>query len=132
MSALELAWAAGFFDGEGCIFVRHTTRHKGGTTGKMYPLLTVETAIAQVRPEPLHRFHAAINVGRVSGPYTPKRTTHSPYYRWLTAGRPSVRTVLVTLWPYLSAPKREQAHRCWDDLRRLRTNKSPVLMELPV
>lgn len=126
----ELAWAAGFFDGEGSTFVRHTLKHKGGTTGKMYPLLTVEISVAQVRREPLDRFLAAVNLGTINGPY--KSTNGQPYYRWQTSGRGNVHKVLCVLWPFLSIPKKEQAQKCWKELLEKRTNKSPKLKELPI
>ncbi len=129
MSVTEIAWAAGFFDGEGSVFVRHTRRHKGGT-GKDYPLTTVEVSLAQVRPEPILRFHNAMGFGKVGGPYG-GRKNHSPYFRWNTAGRPSAHRLAVMLWPYLSSPKREQFRRCWEELALLKTPKSPVLPELP-
>lgn len=127
----ELAWAAGFFDGEGSIFVRHTKRHKGGTTGKEYPLTTVEMSVCQTRCEPIERFTAAVGVGRTAGPYKQRVERHAPYWRWNTCGRPSTYSVLLKLWPYLSVPKQEQAHRVWDKLREYRTAKSPVLHPLP-
>lgn len=132
MLETEIAWAAGFFDGEGSVFVRHTKRHKGGTTGKMYPLLTVELSVAQVRREPLDRLLKALGTGVVRGPYAPKRKNHNKYYRFQTAGRPRVLRVATLLWPYLSIPKREQFLKCWIELKLKRTVKSPKLGELPI
>lgn len=129
---VELAWAAGFFDGEGSVYVRHTQRHKGGTTGRVYPLTTVEVSLSQVRVEPLKRFLEAVQIGTLRGPYQHRKITHAPYFRWQTAGRPSVHKVLSLLWPYLSLPKREQFQKCWKELSDLKTSKSPVLPDLPV
>lgn len=127
----ELAWAAGFFDGEGSVFTRHTARHKGGTTGKDYPLTTVEMSMSQIRIEPIARFLKAVGVGKQAGPYQQKNVKGKPYWRWSTAGRPSAHRVLSILWPYLSLPKQEQAHRVWAELDRLKTLKSPKLPPLP-
>lgn len=127
----EQAWAAGFFDGEGSLFVRHTAKHKGGTTGKLYPLLTVEMSIAQVRREPLDRFLAAVGVGAIAGPYKPRSQNSQPHFRWSTAGRPSVYSALCRLWPFLCPPKKEQAARAWAELQEKATKKSPRLPELP-
>lgn len=128
---LEVAWAAGFFDGEGSVFVRNTARHKGGTTGKLYPLTTVEMGVSQVRIEPIIRFHRIVGIGKIGGPYGGLRPGRSAYFRWNTAGRPSVFRVAQLLWPMLSLPKREQFHRCWETLRERRTPKSPKLYSLP-
>lgn len=125
-----MAWAAGFFDGEGSTFLRLTRRHKGGTTGKDYPLTTVEMSVAQVRPEPLRRFHGIVGAGKMGGPYGGSGNRR-PSYRWNTAGRPSAARVLTLLWPYLSEPKKEQARRVWAELAARRGPKSPQLPALP-
>lgn len=127
----ELAWAAGFFDGEGSIYVHHIKRHKGGTTGRYYAITSVEISVAQSDKRPLNRFLNIINIGRIAGPYQPKYRNAKPYWYWKTAGRPSVHAVLSLLWPYLSEPKKEQARRCWVTLLEKKTNKSPKLLELP-
>lgn len=126
----ELAWAAGFFDGEGSVYIRHTKRHKGGN-GKDYPLLTVEISVTQVRPEPLERFKKLFDFGKLGGPYKSSQKNAKPHYRWNTAGRPSVLKVAEALWPYLSIPKKEQFEKCWTELQEKRTKKSPVLNPLP-
>lgn len=127
----ELAWAAGFYDGEGSICVLHKKRVKGGTTGKDYHCTSVQMSLAQVRPEPLRRFHAAVGVGKMAGPYYPKNKAHSPYYKWETTGRPSSHEAIMKLWAYLSAPKREQIIRVWAALLDASGPKSPRLKELP-
>jgi|SRR5579859_4384155 len=126
----KLSWAAGFFDGEGSVYIRHTTKHKGGN-GRYYPLLTVEMSLSQVEPHPLRRFKKIVNTGKLGGPYKPRKKNAKPYYKWQTAGRPSTRKVLLLLWPYLSNPKKIQAKRCWKELLEKRTKKSPKLQELP-
>lgn len=131
MVSTELAWAAGFFDGEGTTFLRKERRHKGGTTGKMYPLTSPVLSVAQVELEPLDRFARAVDGRRPGGPYKPRNDRSRPYHRWDACGRPSVHRILSLLWPYLSGPKKEQAREVWREMRRLRTPKSPALPELP-
>lgn len=127
----ELAWAAGFFDGEGSVYVRLTKRHKGGTTGKYYPITTVDIQVSQSDKRPLIRFLKVIDIGRIVGPYQPTNPKAKLYWRWQTSGRPSVHKTLSLMWPYLSEPKKEQARRCWATLLKKKTNKSPKLPELP-
>jgi len=127
----EIAWAAGFFDGEGSVFVNRIKRQKGGTTGKMYPVVSVSLSISQVEPEPLERFTRAVGGRKPMGPYKPRHANAKPYYRWDACGRPSVHRVLCLLWPYMSGPKKRQARKVWATLKDLRTNKSPVLPPLP-
>lgn len=95
---LELAWAAGFFDGEGSIQLRR------GTMLQLY--------VGQTDPRPLERFAAAVGAGKVRGPYGPyarngKPNNWKPMYAWQLGGR-KAESVFATLRPYLSEPKREQ------------------------
>lgn len=89
MSETELAWAAGFFDGEG-----HTQRKRK----------TRVLSIGQKYPDCLERFKAAIgHFGRLYGPYTKEM------FYWSTTKLEDVDTVLTMLWPYLSKHKKNQA-----------------------
>lgn len=127
---LEIAWAAGFFDGEGSVFVNHK-KAIGGTTGKVYIINSPCLSVSQVDRRPLDRFATAVG-GRIpTGPYKPRSASSNSYYKWDASGRPSVHRVLVQLWDYLSEPKREQAQRVWAELARLKTPKSPPLPLLP-
>lgn len=97
MKETELAWAAGFYDGEGSAF---TT----SSEGYHYPRMTA----SQTHKEPLERFNAAIgNVGNLVGPYMNKGR-RKPIYEIRIYGRNSVKIASDLLFPYLCSPKREQ------------------------
>ena len=132
MSA-ELAWAAGFFDGEGSVFVNHISRvpHPDRPGNPGYPCVSVTMSVSQVEPQPLTRFAAAVSGRRPTGPYKTRHAKGRPYYRWDACGRPSVHRILLLLWPYLSDPKKAQARRAWNELLRLKKIKSPALPALP-
>ena len=89
----ELAWAAGFFDGEGCTF----------SNGKDYPRMVA----AQMDRRPLDRLHAAVGFGIV-------KPVRRGGFEWVVSDWQDVRIVHMLLWPYLSQPKREQANAKWD------------------
>lgn len=133
VSETELAWAAGFFDGEGSIFVNHVERskHRDRVGCPVYRCTSPVLSIAHVRREPLDRFCVAVG-GRVRGPYKPRTAKAKPYHRWEASGRASVHRVITLLWRYLSAPKREQTCRVWVELEACRGKKSPYLPPLPV
>src|SRR5690349_14646134 len=62
MSEVELAWAAGFFEGEGCVYL---------APGNLRPYLRIH--IGQVDDRlPLDRFVEAVGAGRVRGPHMMK------------------------------------------------------------
>jgi hypothetical protein len=96
----ELAWAAGFLDGEGSVGL-----HERRRPGKR---LTFQAA--QVSPVPLRRLQAALG-GRIHGPYGPYQSNHQPYYLWFLDGFERVQAAVAMVWPFLSSPKRDQATR---------------------
>lgn len=108
----EVAWAAGFFDGEGNVSV----------TNKRLNSRTIMVQIGQVDREVLDRFKAAVGgVGNVNGPYDRTRSSgnpnHRPYFQYSCSNKDGVQHIIDTLWPYLSSPKREQIEHCIDVVR---------------
>jgi hypothetical protein len=93
----ELAWAAGFFDGEG-----HIRFHRGNSSW------TMEVGQADIRP--LERFLAAVGTGKIAS--RPKKMGKArnggAYWSWELYGAENVQRVFALLYPYFSAPKREQ------------------------
>lgn len=109
MDDTELAWAAGFFDGEGCIWVRKPQK---GSRSKVY------MSVNQVDKRPLERFMLAVEVGNISGPMLATRTGPSkgneqPYWKWNCYYQDLVKETLEKLFPYMSEPKKEQAIACY-------------------
>lgn len=102
---VELIWAAGFFDGEG---VTSISAHELRLMVKQNA-----SAVNEV-PETLVRFHNAVRVGRIGGPYTDKPTrigfspNRRPYFMWY-ARNSEADAALVALWPELGRAKRAQA-----------------------
>lgn len=104
---LELAWAAGFFDGEGNCRMRIDKKTDERRT-RIYGTLVVQ--IGQTDREVLDRFLNAVGVGTVNGPYTKIHTKGRPpttYYTFHTAGRKAV-SAFNLMRPYLSRIKRNQ------------------------
>lgn len=98
---LDLAWCAGFIDGEGCFSVlmnRNTTGNKPARVG---------LSVQQVAREPLDRLQGVLG-GKVRGPYQHRTGIgRKPYFRYdLRWG--ILQDVIEELWPYLSKPKRMQ------------------------
>jgi hypothetical protein len=106
VEASELAWAAGFFDGEGCTSVT-SCRPKKRALNQDRPMRGLRASLAQVELEPLLRFHRAVGVGAVRGPYKYGTNKH-PYFQW-NASNMDVIEVIDRLWPYLSTVKKKQA-----------------------
>lgn len=95
----ELAWAAGFFDGEGC-----TSLHRGNPRSPR-PVIS----IGQVGTECLERFKAAVfGIGNIL-PRQSKCKPEPGAYVYVAARFVEVQAVICLLWNYLSTPKRRQA-----------------------
>lgn len=95
----ELAWAAGFFDGEGTTTTQHSKRRLSGA----------RLSVSQVHREPLDRFRAALcGLGRVHGPYK-REGNRRPQYIWRAVTFEHVQASLCMLWPFLCSIKRKQA-----------------------
>src|SRR5437773_1884658 len=95
----ELAWAAGFFDGEGWVGT-------GLRSGRRYPRL----AVGQTNRFVLDQFLTTVRVGHIHGPYA-YSGRKTPIYYYETNGCHHVRAVIAMLWTWLSPAKREQALR---------------------
>jgi hypothetical protein len=102
----ELAWAAGFFDGEGCISCSYVKPS----------YLQIRLHIAQIDKRVLDRFRKAVGrVGiNIGGPYTRKKQSdgciRSTYYQ-LGAHNSNVINIFNLLKPYLCETKVKQGEK---------------------
>src|SRR5438093_6356774 len=99
---LQIAWAAGFFDGEGSTIAYFPNRKKSR-------YLRVQASVPQsghggAVPEVLHRFQAAmLGMGKIVGP------NEYGIYVWHTRGFEETQAAIAMLWQSLGAIKRAQA-----------------------
>ncbi|GAA4946265.1 hypothetical protein HD597_006787 [Nonomuraea thailandensis] len=102
----SLAWAAGFFDGEGHVHYGVTRRTEGGT-----PYRRIGISIAQSDRERLDRFAAVIGVGKVNGPYNSRNERAKPFHQWAVNTFEYVQHTGVVMWTWLGPAKRQQFDR---------------------
>jgi hypothetical protein len=105
----ELAWAAGFYDGEGCTQLMHVQPYlkmEKPYRNKDYP--TIRIIVTQADRPILERFQNAVGGGNITGPITKNRPGRKPLYR-LSKNGPAAAEILRAIWPWLSEPKRDQA-----------------------
>lgn len=96
----QLAWAAGFVDGEGS-FMNHS--HS--------PVLSVPQSGSDA-PRQLQRFIDALVLGgKVEIHHRPQHSHHLQAYRVRITGFERVQAAAARLWPWLSEAKRAQAAR---------------------
>lgn len=105
MNREELAWAAGFFDGEGCTHV-HNIRRK---TGKHYKYAAISVGQTDESRESLLRLQALFG-GTI---YRHKDVNHQLRIH----GYEKVQAAVAMMWPWLGTIKREQAARVLEEVR---------------
>lgn len=107
MHDIELAWAAGFWDGEGCV-----TFTTNGVSGKIYPQIN----ISQADPEVLERFKRAVGgIGNIHGPYPTKYAAWSDMFYYRVGNKSEVEAIVNLLRPLVCSIKREQMDRVLND-----------------
>jgi hypothetical protein len=97
----ELAWAAGFFDGEGNIGAHRAN-------GKYWHL---RMHVSQTELEPLDRFRAAVlGLGSIHLRQRESKSHYGskPIYEYRTNAFQEVQAVMAMIGPFLSGPKRRQ------------------------
>lgn len=92
---IEVAWAAGLFEGEGC-FTRSTTPRPDGK-----PRYQLSAILSLTDHDVLLRFHAIVGVGRVYDKRVEK-SHHKQQWRWVTGSVADFIAVLTILRPWLS------------------------------
>jgi hypothetical protein len=97
----ELAWAAGFFDGDGWAAL---VRQKGRRSRR--PQARINQASLDGVPEVLIRFRDAVGVGRIGGPNI--KEGRGPLYWWVASSRGDVTRTGALIGPWLSGQKRDQ------------------------
>ena len=113
----NLAWAAGIFEGEGCI----TRRHK--TQTNLVMTMTDEDVV--------RKFHSIIGHGRVYGPYT-NHSGVKPQWRWVCTGSRHCIAVLAALWCFLGKRRQERAAVAFRELALIRPGRKPKTKNVPI
>lgn len=117
MEKVELAWAAGFFDGEGSVGCYKSRR----SSSRQYYVL--QASVGQLEKSTLDRFCAAVGVGRVSLRALTKKSnllSNKPLWYWRAYGYAKIFSLFNTLSPFLSEPKTlqfKQALASWEEYK---------------
>jgi hypothetical protein len=91
----NLAWAAGLFEGEGCL----TTHGKNMTA-----------LINSTDKDVIERFHSVIGFGSINGPYQSKvKASYKPYWRWRCGSFEHVQATIGLLWKHLGERRKQRA-----------------------
>ncbi len=101
---IDVAWAAGLFEGEGCI-TANVTKAKGLTYRR--PYLSLRSTDLDV----VERFHGVVGCGRVLPIKSPSHVNkgRKPAWDWRAASSEDVQAVLTLLRPHLGDRRGEKA-----------------------
>jgi hypothetical protein len=104
---LQLAWAAGLFDGEGCSSARRQKRKAKAL--RIQASVSQSSHSAEVVPSVLVRFQRAVGgMGSIGAAYLDERSGTFAY-QWRAGSFEEAQAVIALLWANLGAVKRAQA-----------------------
>tara|TARA_Y100001963_G_C6415385_1_gene280309 strand:- start:93 stop:431 length:339 start_codon:yes stop_codon:yes gene_type:complete len=95
----SIDWAAGIFEGEGCIKVNSYYK------GKPYYAAQINMTDADV----LEEFHKTVGLGNLYGPYPGKKNHYKPMYQWLVTKKSDLKQFLELLLPQLCHRRAKKA-----------------------
>jgi hypothetical protein len=95
-SLTEIAWAAGLFEGEGCI------THSGNPE-------TPVLACCMSDLDVMERFVSAVGIGRIRQRFTKEHEHHKTMFEWRIHGDQKCHLVLIKFWPWLGERRRNRA-----------------------
>ena len=112
----QLAWAAGFIDGEGH-FGLHVTKGRPTDTRKY---ASPELTVAQCDRRSLDKLQKILGVGKVGGPYKKDNAKWSDYCLFYVSGLEKIEKAVNLLWPWLGEVKRDQVTSTFAEYREFR------------
>lgn len=112
---LELAWAAGLFEGEGCFTVSRRQKSLHGVkTGQVYGQMVATMTMSD--EDVVRRFHKIIGFGNFYALGAPRPGTKK-VWRWCVQSRDGVRTFYDLVKPWLGERRLLQGQQVLDTPR---------------
>lgn len=112
MRDVDIAWAVGLFEGEGCIGIWKTQK------GRKLPLIRL--SLEMTDRDVVERFCEVVACGRVTGPHVYKRPTNrKPTYGWLISNRADVERILLMFQPWLGERRSSKAQEVLAEIAKL-------------
>lgn len=104
----DLSWAAGFYDGEGCMTCCYDVENKDGTHYRAIKFSVSQSGSLEL----LKKFKSIVKVGNIYGPFTKNhKTAKLPRYFLRISGFEKCQFITALLWKYLGSQKRLQAKK---------------------
>jgi hypothetical protein len=98
MISQDLPWAAGLFEGEGCLSINHLAVSD-------YPSVWLRMTDEDV----VRHFAETIGFGAIYGPRHDGNPRHKPCWIWTARGVEKTQALIAMLWPWLGSRRRSRA-----------------------
>jgi hypothetical protein len=102
----DLAWAAGFMEGEGTFYCNL----QKGKKAWYKPQAAISIRAVQVEKEPLEKLAQIFPFGRIYGPYRSSGNKQE-HYQFAIHSIEGGQAMIAALWPWLSQKRRAQAKK---------------------
>lgn len=99
----QLAWAAGLFEGEGCL----STRGKSVNILRKYRDRGLVAAMKMTDEDVIFRFKQIVGVGNITGPYN--KIGKKTWWVWQAGSFEHVQALIAILWPWLCRRRKDRA-----------------------
>ncbi|HZO69391.1 MAG TPA: LAGLIDADG family homing endonuclease [Kribbellaceae bacterium] len=110
MKATEIAWAAGLFEGEGCITIFEQKQN-------VLPLIRL--SVQMTDRDVLERFCRIVECGRVQVAHRAPRGNRKPTFGWSIGNRPDVERILLEFLPWLCERRAAKARLTLAEIAKL-------------
>ena len=111
----DIAWAAGFFDGEGCIGLDEQRYKRKKPRDKPLRPFIPNIQLNNTDKDLIVRFATIVGYGNVTGPYKTNgrknKPTHKATYFWKIAKQSEVKRILLMLLPYFGERRKLKAEQ---------------------
>jgi hypothetical protein len=119
MDTCNTEWAAGLFEGEGCINIYPRKELEAGNLGKVLVRLTLATTDLDV----LERFQEICGYGSISERKWHRDNGWKPSWRWSADAQGEVERLIMEWWPYLGSRRKRKADEAMQVLKMKRENR---------
>lgn len=101
--AIEIAWAAGLFEGEGSFSIQRQRAHKTKfpTEGRLDEFVYANASLATTDRDVIERFASIVGVGKIHGPHKRTNDQHKPIYVWNVSRRDEFEVFAEMIRPFL-------------------------------
>ena len=114
-----IAWAAGLFEGEGCIttYLTYNYDKAGNRKGNGFPVVRLQLKMCD--RDIIERFGQVVGISKCAGPYGTRKENWRPAYEWHCSKRQDVERIILAFLSYLGERRAYKALNALDTIDKL-------------